>query len=57
MSESLPDSFDPKQPDLPTLAVDPDPEVSGQGQQPAKYSPAAQDDDRVPDQDTGTTTS
>ena len=25
MSENLPDSFDPKQPDLPTLAVDPDP--------------------------------
>ena len=25
MSESIPDSFDPQQPDLPTLAVDPDP--------------------------------
>jgi len=25
MTENLPDSFDPKQPDLPTLAVDPDP--------------------------------
>ena len=25
MSEDLPDSFDPKQPDLPTLSVDPDP--------------------------------
>lgn len=25
MSENLPDSFDPKQPDLPTLAVDPAP--------------------------------
>ena len=25
MTENLPTSFDPKQPDLPTLAVDPDP--------------------------------
>ena len=25
MSENLPESFDPRQPDLPTLAVDPDP--------------------------------
>lgn len=25
MSTDLPDSFDPKQPDLPTKAVDPDP--------------------------------
>ncbi|KGM14023.1 chromosome partitioning protein [Cellulomonas bogoriensis] len=25
MTENLPDSFDPKQPDLPTKAVDPDP--------------------------------
>jgi hypothetical protein len=25
MSEDLPDSFDPQQPDLPTLGVDPDP--------------------------------
>lgn len=25
MSEDIPDSFDPKQPDLPTLDVDPDP--------------------------------
>jgi hypothetical protein len=25
MTENLPDSFDPKQPDLPTLAADPDP--------------------------------
>jgi hypothetical protein len=25
MSENLPDSFDPQQPDLPSLGVDPDP--------------------------------
>jgi hypothetical protein len=25
MTENMPTSFDPKQPDLPTLAVDPDP--------------------------------
>jgi len=25
MTENLPDSFDPQQPDLPTLGVDPDP--------------------------------
>jgi hypothetical protein len=25
MSEDVPDSFDPQQPDLPTLGVDPDP--------------------------------
>ncbi|NMR21561.1 chromosome partitioning protein [Cellulomonas fimi] len=25
MSEHLPDSFDPQQPDLPSMAVDPDP--------------------------------
>lgn len=55
MSENLPDSFDPRQPDLPTLAVDPDPEVSGQGRQPAEFSPAAEDDDRTPDDASGAT--
>ena len=35
MTENLPDSFDPKQPDLPTLAVDPEPlPPSHEGQAP-----------------------
>lgn len=29
MSEHLPDSFDPQQPDLPSLGVDPDPVPEG----------------------------
>ena len=37
MTENLPDSFDNEQPDLPTLAVDPDPEVTGDGQVGSKY--------------------
>jgi hypothetical protein len=37
MTEKLPDSFDNKQPDLPTLAVDPDPEVTEDGQVGRKY--------------------
>lgn len=28
----MPDSFDPRQPDLPSMAVDPDPEVPGDGE-------------------------
>lgn len=40
MTETLPDSFDNEQPDLPTLAVDPDPEVTADGQVGPKY-PAA----------------
>ena len=35
MTENLPESFDPQQPDLPTLAVDPEPlPESHQGQAP-----------------------
>ena len=35
MTENLPESFDPKQPDLPTLAVDPEPLPEGRdGQAP-----------------------
>jgi len=35
MSTDLPDSFDPKQPDLPSLAVDPEPlPESHEGQAP-----------------------
>lgn len=37
MTEKLPDSFDNEQPDLPTLAVDPDPEVTEDGQVGSKY--------------------
>jgi hypothetical protein len=32
MTENLPESFDPKQPDLPTLAVDPDPIPDSRGE-------------------------
>ncbi|WP_199421946.1 chromosome partitioning protein [Actinotalea solisilvae] len=31
-AHDVPDSFDPEQPDLPTLAVDPDPSTSHDGQ-------------------------
>lgn len=37
MTEHLPDSFDNEQPDLPTLAVDPDPEVTDDGRVGSKY--------------------
>ncbi|WP_225754677.1 chromosome partitioning protein [Actinotalea sp. Marseille-Q4924] len=37
MTDKLPDSFDNAQPDLPTLAVDPDPEVTEDGQVGSKY--------------------
>ena len=39
MSESLPDSFDPQQPDLPTLAVDPDPHPEPEKGQGTRISP------------------
>jgi hypothetical protein len=41
MTEDIPDSFDPKQPDLPTLAVDPDPETSS----PDGQAPTTEPDD------------
>lgn len=37
MDDKLPDSFDNEQPDLPTLAVDPDPEVTDDGRVGSKY--------------------
>jgi hypothetical protein len=47
MDEKIPESFDHKQPDLPTLAVDPDPdEVTEKGQKPRKYPEAGTDEDR-----------
>ncbi|EYR64911.1 chromosome partitioning protein [Actinotalea ferrariae CF5-4] len=52
MTESLPDSFDTRQPDLPTLAVDPDPEVTEDGQvgrkYPADLTQDGPDDDDAP---------
>ena len=46
-TERVPDSFDPTQPDLPTLAVDPDPdEVTAEGQNPPKYPADGVEDDR-----------
>jgi hypothetical protein len=48
MDEKMPDSFDHKQPDLPTLAVDPDPDnVLEKGQKPRKYPEAGVDEDRA----------
>jgi hypothetical protein len=41
MTENIPDSFDPQQPDLPTLAVDPDPETSS----PDGQAPTTEPDD------------
>ncbi len=47
MSEKMPDSFDPTQPDLPTKAVDPFPdEVTEKGQKPRKYPEAGVEEDR-----------
>lgn len=51
MSEKLPDSFDNAQPDLPTLAVDPDPEVTEDGHTGPKYPT----DLPEPGEDTGET--
>ena len=49
MTENLPESFDPKQPDLPTLAVDPDPipdsEPEGTSLDPVEGAPGAGTDD------------
>jgi hypothetical protein len=46
MSEDLPDSFDPKQPDLPTLAVDPEPlPESHEGQAPVLEPELPEDQD------------
>lgn len=40
MTENLPDSFDPQQPDLPTLGVDPDPLPDDHdGEAPAREEP------------------
>lgn len=45
--KKVPDSFDPRQPDLPTLAVDPDPDdVTTEGQTPGKYPPGGTETDR-----------
>ncbi|AEE46233.1 hypothetical protein [Cellulomonas fimi] len=45
MSESIPDSFDPQQPDVPSLGVDPDPVPEGhQGEAPTT-EPFDEDDD------------
>jgi len=44
MSEHLPDSFDPTQPDLPTLGVDPDPVPDGhEGEAPTREDDPGQD--------------
>lgn len=45
MSEHLPDSFDPKQPDLPTAAVDPAPDVDPDGQDTRHFPADITDDD------------
>ncbi|MBC7290226.1 MAG: chromosome partitioning protein [Actinotalea sp.] len=37
MDDKLPRSFDNEQPDVPTLAVDPDPEVTEDGHEGPKY--------------------
>lgn len=45
--DTIPDSFDHRQPDLPTLAVDPDPdEVTQKGQKPPQYPEAGVEEDR-----------
>ena len=49
MSDTLPDSFDNAQPDLPTLAVDPDPEVTEDGQVGRKYPADLTQDGRSDD--------
>ncbi|GEL44978.1 hypothetical protein CHO01_00940 [Cellulomonas hominis] len=42
MSEDLPDSFDPQQPDVPSLAVDPDPVPDEHhGEAPTREEPEA----------------
>lgn len=39
MSENLPDSYDPEQPDLPTKAVDPDPHPDPDEGQDTRHFP------------------
>lgn len=43
MSENLPDSFDPKQPDLPSLGADPDPLPPGHESQAPTTEPLKDD--------------
>lgn len=52
MSENLPDSFDPRQPDLPTLAVDPDPVPDAHEGQDTRLQPLEPGDrEREPQED------